>query len=451
MFKKIEIWVLYLFILVSSVFSLLFAIGFGILVNIEVRKETKLGWWSEKALYIAELPFDIRDAIGGLTVRPRFAHQSGLEGTPNVPASYLLLSKYDRGLKESVVELVDLRSFKVLHTWNPDIDLLNSLITQVDEFEFLERDNNNSRNIMVHPKLTADGGLIFTNEQPLRKINVCSNLTFQIANNKYHHSVETDADGNIWAPSHLYPYALPANKVGEDLSTNFLDDAIVKISPDGQILYEKSVSEIFIENKLEHLLFGTTATFNNDPIHLNDIQPVDFDGEYWKKGDVFLSLPSFGMIILYRPSSNEIIWKGTGKYYYQHDVDILDDNRISVFNNNVKAFSGGRVVDGNSEVIIYDFGADEYSYYLRDALAKAKVRTKTQGRSEILPNGDLFIEETNYGRTIYFNADGSLRWSHVNSTNDNEVYRVGWSRILYTDKDLLAVKNLLSTKGTCNE
>ena len=46
--------------------------------------------------------------------------------------------------------------------------------------------------------------------------------------------------------------------------------------------------EIFIENGLEYLLFSTGSwEFNSDPIHLNDIQPVDFDGEFWQKGDVF--------------------------------------------------------------------------------------------------------------------------------------------------------------------
>ena len=32
---------------------------------------------------------------------------------------------------------------------------------------------------------------------------------------------------------------------------------------------------------------GTIGIFEIDPIHLNDIQPVNFDGEFWKKGDVF--------------------------------------------------------------------------------------------------------------------------------------------------------------------
>jgi hypothetical protein len=79
------------------------------------------------------------------------------------------------------------------------------------------------------------------------------------------------------------------------------------------------------------------------------------------------------------------------------------------------------------------------------------VRTITEGRSQILPNGDLIIEEQNYARTLYFNKDGSLRWSHVNRSKDGSVYHVGWSRILYTKKDIQTVNSFLEKKGTCNE
>ena len=33
---------------------------------------------------------------------------------------------------------------------------------------------------------------------------------------------------------------------------------------------------------------------------------------------------------------------------------------------------------------------------------------------KVIPNGDLFIEETDFGRTMMYNNDGSLRWTHVN-------------------------------------
>ena len=79
------------------------------------------------------------------------------------------------------------------------------------------------------------------------------------------------------------------------------------------------------------------------------------------------------------------------------------------------------------------------------------MRTIGQGRSEILLNRDLIIEETDYGRTLYFNADGSLRWSHVNRAEDGSVYIVGWSRILYTEEDIKTVKKFLDNKGSCNE
>ena len=445
MFKKIEIWLLYLTILLS----ILFAIGFGTLVRQELVGSIKAGWISKTALTLAEIPRHIIKVLqrGDLIVEDRFPTLDGFDGTPNTEESYLLLSRYDGDLQEGVVELVDLTNFEVLHTWNPDIDAFNDLIEQVDEFEYLTRDHNNSRDKITHPKLLQDGGLLFQNATPLRKIDECSNLVFQNTHDQFHHSIETDLDGNIWVSSHIYPQTLP-KKMGE----NYLDDAIVKLSAEGNILFEKSVSQIFIENGLEYLLFSVgDMSFDKDPIHLNDIQPVNIDGEYWKKGDVFLSLRHQSMIVLYRPFSNEIIWKGTGLSFHQHDVDILDNHRISIFNNNSKEFVEGDVVDGNNEVIVYDFKTNEYSSYLKDSLVKKDVRTITGGRGQILTNGDLFIEETNYGRTLYFNADGSLRWTHVNRADNGNVHLGGWSRILYIQEDIKTVNNLLNNREKCNE
>jgi len=156
--------------------------------------------------------------------------------------------------------------------------------------------------------------------------------------------------------------------------------------------------------------------------------------------------------LLYRPSSNKIIWKGTGPFFHQHDVDILDDHRISIFNNNsINMPEGSNIVDGNNEVIVYDFMTNEFSRYLQDSLVENDVKSIEQGRSEIIPNGDMYIEESNYSRTLYFNADGSLRWTHVNRAKDGNIYLIGWSRILYTDEDIQTVNNFLTNKGTCNE
>lgn len=460
MFKKIEIWILYLTILLC----ILFAIGFGALVRYEIYggnalKSVGLGWVSEIALFFAEIPSNAKKIIVNVNanqLEDRFPSLDDFNGTPLLDESYLLLSRYDGDLSEGVVELIDLTNFEVLHTWNPDIDAFNYLIEQVDEFKYLNRDAPNSRHILRHPKLTKDSGLLTVlDHTPIRKIDTYSNLIFQISHNQFHHSIETDIDGNIWVPSYIYPQSLPAKKVGRDLHNvdgGYWDDAVTKLSPNGKILFEKSVSQIFIDNGLEYLLFSVgDRYFDRDPIHLNDIQPINFDGEFWKRGDVFLSLRHQSMVLLYRPSTNKIIWKGTGPFFHQHDIDILDEHRISIFNNNSKDFIDDDVVDANNEVIIYNFKTNKYSSYLKDSLIENDVRTITEGRSEILPNGDLFIEETNYGRTLYFNAEGSLRWSHVNRASDDNVYGVGWSRILYTKEDIQAVNRFFTNKGTLNK
>lgn len=462
MFKKIEIWILYLVIL----FSIIFAIAFGVLVRQEIEGITKKGnidisFLTRPAAYIARIP---ERALKSLlssdlvlndiwTDRRFFWDQDGFDGIPNAKESYLLLSRYDGDKEEGIVELVDLTDFAVLHTWNPDINTFNDMIEQVDEYKYLHRDANNKRSTLGHPKLLEDGELLYLN-QTMVKIDACSNLVFQNTHDAFHHSIETDIDGNIWVPSNIYPQSLPIEKVGRDIieEGGFYDEGIVKLSPDGEILFEKSVSQIFIDNGLEYLLYSVgDMLFDYDPIHLNDIQPINFEGKFWKKGDVFLSLRHQSMILLYRPSTNEIIWKGTGPFFHQHDVDLLDEHRISIFNNNSKNFIDGDVVDGHNEIIIYDFRTNKYSSYLKDSLIENDIRTITEGGSQILSNDDLFIEESNYGRTLYFNADGSLRWTHVNLAGDGNVYRVGWSRILYTEEDIQNVNNFLTNKGICNE
>ena len=56
MFKKVEIWVLYLVVF----FGILFAIGFGTLVRQELIGNTKAGYISKFALFLAEIPINTK-------------------------------------------------------------------------------------------------------------------------------------------------------------------------------------------------------------------------------------------------------------------------------------------------------------------------------------------------------------------------------------------------------
>ena len=114
MFRKVEIWVLYLVVLIG----ILFAIGFGVLVRQEIVGDTKLGkidisLLSRPAAYIAGLPEQTLKLI--LKPNPNrindpwdeerfFYTQNGFVGTPNSNKSYLLLSRYDGDLNDGIVD-----------------------------------------------------------------------------------------------------------------------------------------------------------------------------------------------------------------------------------------------------------------------------------------------------------------------------------------------------------
>jgi hypothetical protein len=378
------------------------------------------------------------------TPRP-FYKDAGFTGKPLEEGGYMLLSRYNSTLGESVIELVDLSDFSVIHTWNPDISEAHSKTDlRKEEFQDLIRDRSEQRYLIMHPYLNSDGSIILHgNYTPLMKIDHCGDLVWLNQEENFHHSIESDSEGNYWVPTRMFPTKISPDIVGAAFE-NFYDDAITKISPEGEIIYQKSVSEIFIENDMSYLLFsvGDQDEFITDPIHLNDIQPALSDSEYWQKGDLFLSLRHQSMIVQYRPSTNEVIWTGAGHFYHQHDIDFLDDKTISIFNNNSKDYFEASIVDGFSDVVIYNFSTNAYSKYLKASTDEHRIKSATEGRSEILPNGDLFIEETNYGRTVYFDANGDLRWQHVNVGEDGNVYRVAWSRVIYQKNEIEKIKEI---------
>ncbi|MDC0096521.1 arylsulfotransferase family protein [Amylibacter sp.] len=445
MFKKIEAWVFYLVIL----FCITFTILFGFLVRQELVSSKKLGWVSKSALMIAELPVRLRQALGDDLVLPdRFPQLAGFSGSPLAMQNYFLLSRYDGDMGEGVVELIDLSNFKVVHVWNPNMDEINEKLLDIPEFAFANRDHNDSRARLHHPQITSNGEIIFISAT-LHKIDACSKHIFSLNETTAHHSIELDGENNIWVPTTRYNSNLPLKLIGPEPG-KYSDHAITKIDQDGNILYSKSIAEIFLEHNMDYLLFSTgNRRFKTNPIHLNDIQPVLYDSPYFKKGDVFLSLRHQSMLMLYRPKTNEVIWTGTGKFYHQHDVDILDEQRISFFNNNSKDAFNGDIVDGFNEIVMYDFESNNYSYYLHDSMNELNMITLTEGTHEIMNNSDLVVEETNYGRISYLNSNGAVKWQYLNRATDGKVYPVSWSRLLYKEKDVAEINNFLLSKGAC--
>ena len=426
--KKIGVWVL----LLLMVFVLVGMVGFGMLVRNRAQGNDRFGMAGEIAYNIASIPVTLRDLADGgdpMIARVhsgelRHADRSGWKtASSDLRAGidgYLLLSRYDSEVRQHVVELVNLEDLEIVHEWRPDSAALFEGLPLGKEYENQPFDSSKFR--AIHPYFLGDGGLIIKDMYgPMVRIDACGAMVWS-KEGTYHHSTETGLDGTFWVPSNRDPGEL------ENVSSDYFNDALSQFNEAGEELFSKSLSAILIENDREFVLTGMNAGFHDDPLHLNDIEPVLEDGTFWKRGDLFLSIRHKSAIILYRPSTNRIIWMKFGPWSFQHDVDIIDDGKIAIFDNKMYSRPQGPVVDISNDIAIYDFATDSVSYPYTNGMRSNDIRTVSEGLYTILPGGNLMIEEADYGRILFLSLNGELAMDYVNGGVDGNPYKLGWVR-----------------------
>ena len=440
-FKKIEVWILLLVI----IFFIFFTILFGSLV---LKSNT--------ARNIAMIPENLKKMFSeyhelDVGTENRFGDKSGLifynKQFQYGKNFHLLLTHYDYDQKKTLVELINLKNGKIIHTWKPNIDYINSKSNLSKKFVNLDRDHDQKRYQITHPYLSVNGDLYFHSfYTPLIKVDICSKYVSSV-DEITHHTIEFDGSG-IWTP--ITTFGSKNNPgLDEQIGTSknlFFDDGIMKVDLNNNIVFKKSLVEIFLDNELSHLIFsGKQPTY--DPFHLNDIQPVLIDGEFYKKGDLFLSFKHLSMIVLYRPTTNKILWYKKFPWELQHDVDVIDSNRISIFNNNRLRHNFDKTIKNNS-LIIYDFSKDNIEYYQKEIFDRFDIKTISKGSATIFKNKSLLIEESDYGRLLMFDKDGNLIWEYINKSKKNKkLYGIDWSRIISLDE--LEFKKNLKINNDC--
>lgn len=443
---RIELWAVLLILLVGF----LAAIGFGFAAIDGERGAKRFGVLSETALFLAEIPDTAKAALvdqnrmqvpaAALSGKPTGWSAPG--GTMPTIDGYLLFSRYDGTRRRPVVELVSMRDWQVKHLWSPDADKL------LEDFTF-ESDHMIKTNWTteyyraIHPYLTDQGQLIIKDHNsPLLGLDACGARNWIIQGRIFHHSTEADADGNLWVPSVVEPTI-------KDVEPKFFEDVLTKVSPAGKVLFTRSVAQMMLDHGLDYLLF-TNSRYGYDPIHLNDIEPVLASGPYWKKGDLFLSFRNLSMVMLYRPSTDEIVWMKQGPWIAQHDVDILDDHRIAVYNNRAEdRGTGNPLFYDHSQITVFDFATGQISTLYDAAMATERIRTAAGGLFTALPGGYGMIEDVQNGRFLIVAADGKVAAEFTNRAENGKYYQLGWSRYIsqmHGDLALAAMKGV-----TCNE
>lgn len=347
------------------------------------------------------------------------------------------------------VILINLKNDSLSHSWFVREQMLQGEA-------YLEYDLIEFHKYIHFNRLRPTHSILMENKDVLVKMRASNNL-FRLDSNSnvlwnnndmiYHHSTDLGVDGHIWVcGTTISEFGHNAVFRGPEKSLiSFRDDYIVKINEaNGDLMYKRSITEILVNNGLVGLL-AIRAEFDQDPIHLNDIEPVMEDGPFWKKGDLFLSLRSLHTVMLYRPSSDSILWIKTGSFIGQHDVEILDDHRIGIFNNNGyrdKSIQAGPdslksediLVEYemfSSQFMVFDLSNDSVSIEKEEAFRNHNIYSKYQGIATPLGKGHLFIEETNSGMLTVLDENGKLLFRKGILVNGSEgmVHLPNWTRI----------------------
>jgi len=420
LFRKVSINFVFFIVIISFVGSILF----GALVRRHYLGGTGFKNLQKVAIFFAEMPHNIKFIITNKTLtgdiiapitEQTYDDKKFFDKKLNSSRNELILiSRHDGDLGRSIVEIRDLNTFEVLHSYLPDIQKIYEKIDlSKEEFKYLKENLGLNRYFMWHPTITSKGELIFHSSSPLVKVDFNSKIVWVNDEDQFSHSINLDLDENIYVPSYICPWS---EKISSIIDTRkegcyeYFNDAINILNPEGKIIFSKSVAEILIEHGLIHRIFSQQS-FKSDPIHLNDIQPVLKDGPYFKKGDLLLSLRTLSMIILYRPETNKIIKIIEGGFLNQHDIDILDDKTISIYNNNVLLNSKNeRIVTNNNEIVIYHFDTDSFSKRFEDTFKTLKINTSAHGLVDFLDDGSAIVEDRDNGRIFYLNNNGEVIW-----------------------------------------
>lgn len=274
--------------------------------------------------------------------------------------------------------------------------------------------------------LYPNGDILFNFEyRGLAKVDKCSNVVWKLSR-VTHHSIYENAEKNLWVPARNF-HEQPEKRFPL-LHPPFTEEMLLKISPDGKVLREISILDVFFNSDMAYLLTANSrpqTRLTGHITHMNDIEILEKSMAdqfpLFQAGDIMVSLRWLNMIIIIDSITEKIKWSMTGPYIRQHDPDFLPNGKISVFDNRSDGHEGS--VFGGSRILSIDPVTRQVEV-LYGSNSKNPFYTEIQGKSQHLPNGNILMSEPLAGRAFEVDSSGEIVWSYINRYDEDEVYRL---------------------------
>lgn len=390
----------------------------------------KLGLLTKPLLAFSSFPELVSETFKEISSLPQQYQKTpkDFETINNLSESVYVLASISEGYHSRKIILKDLKDDKIKKIWEVDY-----------YFESSDR--------IFAPLMLQDSSFILNvSEKTLLKIDNKGKLVWQIEKPMTsHHCLNQDSDGDIWTLGKLLndnnkTLLTHQIKFGANRDLNFNDEIILKFNTDGEILYQKSILDIFLDNNLEDLFHK--AQFVEGPFHSNDVEPINVSSNMQQKGDILISLRNMSTIIHYRPSENKVVHVVQGPFSFQHDVDYINDSVVSLFNNNTfnqiskkdekRTISPNiiKLPKPNSEILLYNFNDKQFTSPFKEIFQEYKIFTHYEGLVHWLDKNTVLVEEQEKGVLWVLKPDKVLYKNVIPSEKEGYHQMLNWTRVI---------------------
>lgn len=297
-------------------------------------------------------------------------------------------------------------------------------------------------NMYLHGFDILPDGSIVANFEHLStfRMNVCGEVVWK-HDNLGHHSVHYDGADSVWVSAEDY---LDENPVGvPNHEAPFRSWTLQQIALDGEILRTIPVVDVLYANGLDGLMYGSNlenarVTVSGDTLHLNDVEsfPPDMTPGYFGPGDLAISLRNNHTVMVFDSETLEAKFVSTGEVLRQHDIDFLDGDTVSVFDNR---HPPAKFRERGSRVVEFDGETGDLRVALDGKLGGETEHffTHVMGVHERLPNGNILVVESDGGRLLEFTAQGELVWRYSNrwAADETKNLRIFGTKLLPAEMD----------------
>jgi arylsulfotransferase ASST len=309
--------------------------------------------------------------------------------------------------------------------WVPGVKLIdsegNSLHLWKTDPSTLFPEKSISENYVHGTYLFPDGDLLLNIEYGgLVRLDACGKIKWKLDFPSTHHSISQSDDGNFWVSGNIphldEPIGIEYLKKYSGLKAPIYEDHVLKITPDGSILYDINMLDVIYNNNLQSYIPKFRHENYGDVFHLNDVEELseEMADEYpiFEYGDIVVSLKNLNLVMVVNPDTKIVKWHTIKHFVGQHDPDFIGQGWIGVFDNNSDFTARGTMSGGTRILAVRPHTNEVKKLYPKNI--SDKFYTYAGGKWQYLSNGNMLLIEARAGRIIEVTQDGEIVWEWIN-------------------------------------